>query len=273
MGRQASNVNAVPSRDKRLIRVNSIAQDAVSTYARSTLVLLTEKGEHGRPLGHGSGTLIRSARGCVILTCAHVVEGTPKLSVLHPTGRAIDDAIERIWFHPDRIDVAVAHLRDPSRLASFAITPARIAKADVFPIKKTDPLLVVGFPTQLMIDSPNHATKIMHRHLSDIAYLTTLVGADKNALSIHWDEAQVGEEVAAPHQLAGLAQGTTFSLKKPSGISGGGVWLFDAEYSGLWAPERIATFVAVPHEFKSKRQLALPATLWRDWLVEVIARA
>lgn len=243
-----------------------MAEKAARSYARESSVLLFEP-PFGAPTG--SGTLVRTRDGCAVLTCKHVLDGDwSHLVVEHRSGVELQRAIASVEKH-DSCDIAVARLRDPRVLESFAITPARIAKKEMFPLSMRRPMLVVGFPIQEMISSSGDASDVV-RGIREFSYLTTLAGSSRDFFSLDWDLAEPDADDDWDWEKKGAPAGHAYALKKPKGLSGGAVWTFEAMYDRNCADTRISTLVGIPFKHTNQRQLAVPASLWRPWLIDVI---
>jgi hypothetical protein len=250
------------------INLTSIAENAARSFVRQTLVLLFEP-PFEKPAG--SGTLVRTINGCAVLTCKHVLESDwSRMTVEHRSGIEMHRAIDSVELH-GKHDVAIARLRDPRALEPYAISPSRIAKADAFPISTRAPALVAGFPIQEMRESRDEAGRLV-RGIGDISYLTTIAGSHRDALSVDWDVSEPNADDDWNWEEKGSPSDHRKFLKKPLGLSGGGVWTFEPMYAGTGAEPRISTMIGVPFKHTNKRQLAVPANLWRRWLLDALVR-
>jgi hypothetical protein len=247
------------------IRITTEAVRAARACALRPLVVILEPGAIDQPVG--SGTLVRTRTGCAVLTCKHVLAPPHDLVARHASG--LSSEIVDMVAHPT-LDLAVATLRDPDRLAAEATTPARIARAERFPLTNRDPILVLGFPKQTVDEAIDADGRVTHRAVRHISYLTRLRGTSSDVLSIQWDEGEP-DDYDTWDYARGIPQEHRVHLKKPSGLSGGAVWTFQPIHDGRMGADRISSLVAVPHEFTNKRQLALPAARWRTWLMATLA--
>lgn len=249
------------------INLTSVAIETARANALRPLVVLIDSDAPEDPVG--SGTLIKTQRGCAVLTCKHVLDpGWGSLIVRHSSRDEPASRIKNVVVH-GRLDLAMAVLAD-DELEAFAVAPSQLAGPESFPLTPMSPILVVGFPQYMVGDVIDDRGAFLGRTPTHTSYLTTLVGTSSDVLSIHWDLA-----VPDPGDAWDFSKGTPddhqFNLRKPAGLSGGAAWTFQPLYDGRGDGAHIGSLVGVPHQFTNKRQLALPSPRWREWVNRVVA--
>lgn len=240
-------------------------------FFRKPLALVFNVGANGRIVNQGSGTLVRAASGrAVVLTAAHLLSDGMRGAVFGDT-EAFDDAIADVRLMP-RVDVAIAVLRDNARpLDDLAIDPNLIAEGATASVRKNDTVDVIGFPETVRVRVPDpDRGRMVWRH-GDMLHRTVVAGSNRDVISIVWREGDIMEGSSAIYDSAGFKIGTRVNQKKPSGISGGAVWKQLRADDEVWTASKVFRMIAIPHEFKYGKQLAIPATRWLPWLREQLA--
>lgn len=217
------------------------------------------RGPTGEIQDHGSGTVWRvPGRGALLLTAHHVVENHSSFTLGNKHGeiRLRDATVLRA----PTGDVAVVPL-PRSDLDSCAFDPEELSEATT--VAKGQQVMVLGYPESLKFVARDRLGEITN--MSTHTYGGFAAGSSRDSLSIEWKVGESTEEQAQPFRHLGVKPGLQ-PLSKPTGISGGGVWLIRKQ-PGIWTVEGAVRFVAVPHEYVSQRQLAVPVWRWRDWLL------
>ncbi len=156
---------------------------------------------------------------------------------------------------PDDLDVALAFLNDDltAELANHCLDATAI---DGTAIAKTDTLMLVGVPQQ----TSRGSTCVIQCHS------TRLRGRDRRDISVEWNEALL-EGTPKHLETLGLDPSRRLYLKKPNGISGGGLWRV------VKPGTTSAQLVGVTYRWSPRAQLSVPADLWLPWLARTLDSA
>jgi hypothetical protein len=242
--------------------VDKEAKRAVIQYTRRSLVFIALRGAKGElDQGHGSGTVWRAASGLpVVLTAKHVVDRHRSFTVGTTEGHDVRLRNASVIAHADQ-DLALLKMPDLS-IVELAMTVSTLS--DRTQVTKGEGLLVSGYPKQGCFMDEDAAGKILR--MGDISYFTHAAGSDAGTLSMDWKESLTDEATAALFKKTGMKAGRN-PMKKPSGLSGGAVWLWHKTEPGeLWSPQVQVSMIGIPHEFANSRQLAIPVWRWKEWL-------
>jgi hypothetical protein len=250
---------------------NDIAHEMVRALVRRSLVLLTFSRQGERTPHHGSGTLLIGRGGRVgVLSAAHVVRPGDTVSLV-TQHELLEDAVERVEHASDGLDIALAFVRNRTarRLVDLALPTTQLETRAECCIARGSLLVVGGFPAQFTYDVRHSGGCIQHRFV-DMVNFSTDFGHDDRLISIRWKDGEfTGHEF--PFEDLGVPRGRKIPLQKPSGVSGGPVFLIRrTRKNEIWAPNSDVTLVGVAIEYKDQRELALPWWRWSSWATQML---
>lgn len=242
------------------------AQKAVTNYTRRGMVFVMGRGDGGKIEWPGSGSLWRTAAGnTLVLTAKHVVEDHRSFTIGTTEGPEVRLHNAFITKHPS-LDLALIRLPE-GELSALAF--ATSALSDVTTVSKGAPLVVSGFPEHISFTDHDDLGEILR--CGDMTSYSIAAGSDATSLSVEWKQTTITEETAQRFAKTGAKAGLQ-GLKKPKGLSGGAVWLWDNAGASavVWVPSLMVRMVGVPVEFKNQRELAVPIWTFRDWLLSAL---
>jgi hypothetical protein len=183
----------------------------------------------------------------------------------------LQDAVETVVHAPGGLDVAIAFVRDhvASKFVEVALPTSQLENRPERRIPTGSLLVAAGFPEQFTYDAHHPAGWVQHRFV-DILNYTSDFRHDHRFISIGWKEGEmVGHDF--PFDEVGVPRGATIPLKKPTGLSGGPVFLIRATRKNeIWSLGADASLIGVSIEFKNRRELALPWWRWASWVQETM---
>jgi len=230
--------------------------------------------------GNGSGTLVRSAAGnVVVLTAAHVLNEPPDgYTVVGKNLDAVHNPFVGTWKHPDgedKCDVAIALLA-PNIAAGcmrHAISLDSLA-APGFEPGPTDWVFLCGFPQARRLQQEDPVNKIKYQHYVSVPYATNVEGKDsRGRYKTSWDRGVVSNDAPAGVIKAfGIKPGEPFNQGRPHGISGGPLWCaVKMKTSEIWSAVHAAKLIAVNEAWDTGTIEYCPSTdMWRQWLIETL---
>jgi hypothetical protein len=170
-----------------------VAHEALTAFARRSLLLIVFARQGERTLDHGSGTLIVGPSGRVgVLTAAHVVRPGDLVSLV-TIDEFHQDVVDEVVPAPNNVDVAIAFVRQSvgPALRERALALESIEFSTERQIPKGALLVAAGFPEQFTYDErhPTHGW-LQHRFV-DILNPTSDFKHDHRFISIGWKQGTV----------------------------------------------------------------------------------
>jgi hypothetical protein len=256
---------------------------AIHARLEQSLVFIVDGplGEDKYERDHGSGTLIRTPGGnVVVLTAAHVVDQIPTDGCTLG-GYGIDPVaapFEALWTHPNRdVDAGLALVRpDLANRCRALAMPLESIGDSAFELAQpqSDPTTVCGYPKARRVQRLDHRNKVKFQGYVSVAYTTSVTGLDeKGRYRVAWSEAVADKDHDGLLDAYGLKVGEVFDQCHPGGISGGPLWVIRGLKKGeLWSAERAALLIGVCESWDKQDVEFCPSSrLWADWLRERIA--
>jgi hypothetical protein len=240
---------------------------AVDAFISDSLVFLAPGFGKVRDMWVGSGEVISSSTGVVVLTAAHNIEdidGKPLRLGGRRIRETIDDVMQSIAVHPTE-DVALIFLKPHATqvLQPWALPRSSIGTDD--DLEPGDPFKLAGFPSEWRLLGTIQETGGVAMGLTSVCYGTNLKNPprdDRGRLRVDWSERVVegGQPVKMPH---------------PGGISGGGLWrLLSAPKDAVWHAARAAKLIGVPTSWdKVDTEFVVPVSRWGPWLSSLLPTA
>jgi hypothetical protein len=253
-----------------------VADLAAFKYTGRPAVCLMFGERRKRPVGMGTGTLLRAASGTpVILSAGHVVEGHEGMS-LCVVGPQVPEFYwapsYELRLHPEYPDVDIGLVVIPGgeELKRACVGPDALATEATSKAER-EGYSVVGFPDQLSIERMTTDGKKLDLFRGSIIYRTNLLGRDRRRLSLDFQRATAPLD-GADMRAVGIDPGQVFELQKPNTLSGAAVWRIRPQDCLIWTPGGGARIVGVAVEFTKRRsELAEPIERWGDWVREQLA--
>lgn len=265
------------------------ARTAIGEFVQRPAVFLVPGASTDAPTAVASGVALLTPGDIVtVLTAWHVAkdaQNTPHRLGYRGCDPGLNDVVRGIIPGPARerrpevtgceegVDVALVLVSDDAQrvLRSMAITIENIASDDDVDDNK-DVVVLSGYPFYLSgaLDSSPKSRGYSHiHHITGVRHRD-----DCGRLHLSWDDAVVrpGDEVP-PH--VDVKPGEVFRLGHPGGISGGAVWRFRGakKEQPIWAPSSDGQIIGVPMAWdKVSTEIAESCCLWRDWLLESVAK-
>lgn len=248
------------------------ARIALTAFVRRSLVLVVFARQGERTPHHGSGTLVvGGSRRIGILTAGHLVQAGDLISLV-TTGAFVQDAVDEVVHAPERLDVALAFLRESvsSQLRQHALPVDRLEQQSERRIHEGSMLIAAGFPEQFTYDAHHPSGTVQHR-FADILNYTSDFTHDDRTISIAWKQGQITGD-AFPYDDLAVPRDRAIQFRKPTGLSGGPVYLVRATREDmLWSPSGDATLIGVATEFTvNRREQALPWWRWSNWVADML---
>lgn len=227
---------------------------------------------NGRTVPPGTAVASKTANGTpYVLTahhlfdecgdeCPNLVLGNQNVVVEHAGMRAIAGPPRAGFFgtEHDHIDIAAVILSEAGRVALRDI--AGLTLGEDSDIQETDVVGIAGFPDFLL--EPPDGSHIVR----GIFYASIVAGRDQfNRIRMNWSEANVFPESPRVDNFG--ANGATFHLDCPKGISGGGLWrIHDSAKDALWSPSTHCQVIGIAVAYHDNEQFCEPVEMWRSWL-------
>jgi hypothetical protein len=256
---------------------------AIHERLRRSLVFIIDgpPGEDKAGRYHGSGTVVRSPGGVVIIvTAAHVFTDPPDGYTLggyelEPVG----DPFMTVIKHPasDEVDFAIAVLKPEiaERCGRDAISLDEIAPSDfALEIPQKEPIVLCGFPLDRRVQQVDHEKRIKFQGYVPWAYATSVLRIDRRGrYEVAWTEGIAEDDEYGLLEVYGFKVGEVFKQGHPQGISGGPLWLVrGVKKSAVWVAERAALLIGINESWDKEATEYCPSTrMWGDWVRTTIA--
>jgi hypothetical protein len=257
---------------------------AVHERLRRSLVFIIDgpPGQDKSARGHGSGTLVRTPGGAIlVLTAAHVLDEPPDGYTLGGYElEAVGDPFTRVIKHPTAphdIDVALAVVRPEiaELCGRDAISLDEVALSDfAIELPQKEPVVLCGFPFDRRVQHIDHDKRVAFQGYVPWAYTTSVLRIDgRGRYELAWAEGVAKEDENGLLKVYGFKVGEVFKQGHPQGLSGGPLWLVrGVKKTELWVPERAALLIGVDESWDRVATAYCQSTrMWGDWLRETVA--